>query len=60
LPAKAVLQRRDFNYVFVQVKPNTYEMRIVQTGLKVDDNLVIIAGLEEGEEVIVQNAILLQ
>ena len=59
LPQRAVLQRRDFNYVYVQVEPYTFEMREVSVGDLVDDNLVILSGLQEGEKVIVRNAVLL-
>ncbi len=59
LPARAVLQRRDFNYVYVQIRPFTFEMRHVAAGEMIDDKLVILSGLEEGETVIVNNAVLL-
>ncbi len=59
LPPRAVLQRRDFNYVYVQVRPYTFEMRQVVTGETVDGMIVITGGLEEGETVITDNAVLL-
>lgn len=59
LPPKAVLQRRDYNYVYVQTKKHTFEMRRVRTGELIDDKLVITEGLVEGEPVIVHNAVML-
>lgn len=59
LPPRAVLQRRDFNYVYVEVEPNLYAMRQVIVGDLVDDRLVILSGLAEGERLITENAVLL-
>ncbi|TVR40170.1 MAG: efflux RND transporter periplasmic adaptor subunit [Bacteroidia bacterium] len=59
LPPQAVLQRRDFNYVYVKTESHSYKMREVTVGDLVDDYLVILSGLYEGEEVIIQNAVLL-
>lgn len=56
---QAVLQRRDFNYVYVEVEPHTYEKRRVTTGDLVDGKLVISSGLAEGERLVVRNAVLL-
>ncbi len=59
LPPEAILQRRDFNYVYVMVEPHTYKMREVEVGELIDGELIILSGLQKGEEVIVQNAVLL-
>ena len=59
LPPRAVLQRRDFTYVYVETTPHTFEMRRVRTGELFDDNLVILEGLHPGERVIVHNAVML-
>ena len=59
LPSQAVLQRRDYNYVYVETAPYTFEMRQVVTGELLGDRLVILSGLEEGETVITGNAVLL-
>ena len=59
LPPEAVLQRRDYNYVYVQTRPYTFEPRRIATGETVDGMLVITGGLYEGETVIVRNAVLL-
>ncbi|TVQ20472.1 MAG: efflux RND transporter periplasmic adaptor subunit, partial [Bacteroidetes bacterium] len=51
LEPRAVLQRRDFSYVYVQTQPYTFEMREVTTGEMIDNKLVILEGLHEGEKV---------
>lgn len=58
LPAEAVLQRRDFNYVYVQTAPYTFSMRTVRTGESQNGKVIILSGLQEGEYVLVQNAVL--
>ncbi len=59
LEPRAVLQRRDFSYVYVQSQPYTFEMREVTTGEMIDNKLVILEGLHEGEIVIMHNAVML-
>ncbi|NHB67702.1 efflux RND transporter periplasmic adaptor subunit [Perlabentimonas gracilis] len=59
LASTAVLQRRDYNYVYVQTEPFTFEMRKVKTGELVDGKLVILDGLHEGEMIITHNAMML-
>ncbi len=59
VPAKAVLQRRDFNYVYIETAPYTFKTRKVITGETIDDKIVILHGLTENEPVIIDNAILL-
>lgn len=59
VPSEAVLQRRDFNYVYVQTAPYTFQMRTVRTGETQNGNVVILDGLQEGETVLVHNAVLL-
>lgn len=59
VPPTAILQRRDYNYVYVEVAPHTFEKRIVETSDTIDGNVIILSGLEEGERVIARNAVLL-
>lgn len=59
LPPGAVLQRRDYNYVYVEKDDFTFEMRRVRTGELIDGKLVILDGIREGERLIVQNAVML-
>jgi len=56
---KAVLQRRDYSYVYVQKEPFTFEKRIVITGDLVDEKIIIFEGLVEGERIVNQNAVTL-
>ncbi len=59
LSPRAVLQRREYNYVYIETDPFTFEMRRVRTGELIDDQLVILDGLTEGEMVITHNAVML-
>lgn len=59
LPAEAVLQRRDFNYVYVETAPYTFEMRTIRTGETQNGNIIVHEGLSAGETVVVRNAVLL-
>lgn len=59
LPPGAVLQRRDYNYVYVEKEEYTFEMRRVRTGELIDGKLVILDGIREGERLIVHNAVML-
>ncbi len=59
LPPKAVLQRRDYNFVYIEAEPHTYKMQEVEVGELVEGKLVILSGLEKGDNVIVDNAVLL-
>lgn len=59
LSPAAVLQRRDYSYVYTQTEPYTFEMRQVVTGDIIDNQLVILSGLSEGEMVIQENAVML-
>ena len=55
----AVLQRRDYNYVYVEKEDFVFEKRIVKTGGIIDGKLIITDGLTEGERIITGNAVLL-
>lgn len=59
LPAQAILQRRDYNYVYVRTKPHTFAKRKVITGETHGQKVMIMDGLKPGEEVITHNAVLL-
>ncbi len=56
---RAVLQRRDYNYVYVQKEPFTFELRKVITGELIDGNIVVLDGLKENEIIITHNAVML-
>jgi cobalt-zinc-cadmium efflux system membrane fusion protein len=56
---KAVLQRRDYSYVYVQHQPFMFEKRIITTGDLVDDKIVVLEGLTVNELIVSQNAVTL-
>lgn len=56
---KAILQRRDYNYVYVQKLPFTFEKRKVVTGNLIDGKIIILDGLTAEEIVVTQNAVTL-
>ncbi|MCD6396007.1 MAG: efflux RND transporter periplasmic adaptor subunit [Spirochaetaceae bacterium] len=66
IPSEALINRFGENYVFV-IKPDPQnsekkisEKRLVVTGLRIDNQLEIVNGLEEGEVVIVRGQTLLE
>lgn len=60
VPSVAVLQRRDYNYVYVMKDEFLFEKRIIEPGEMLDNNHIeVISGLSEDDYVIVKNAILL-
>ncbi len=59
LSPRAVLQRRDYSYVYIETEPFTFEVRQVRIGELIDDQLVILEGLTRGERVITDNAVML-
>ena len=54
VPSSAVIQNDGQNYVFV-IKNNTASKRIVTTGMKSDKEIVILKGLDAGEQIAVTN-----
>lgn len=56
---KAVLQRKEYNYVYVQNEPFTFEKRKVITGDLIEGKIVILEGLSENEIVVNKNAVML-
>lgn len=54
VPAAAVVQNNGESYVFV-IKDNVAQKRLVTTGLKNDEEIEILKGLEQGEKVAVTN-----
>lgn len=59
VPPNAVLQRRDYNYVYVESESFKFEKRIIRTGEIIDNKLIVVEGLSEGERIITENAVLL-
>ena len=52
VPSKAVRENQDGKYVYVLTENNTVDVRVVEVGTIVDDDVAIISGLNEGDKVI--------
>ena len=52
VPSKAVRENQDGKYVYVLTENNTVDVRVVEVGTTVDDDVAIISGLNEGDKVI--------
>lgn len=59
VPRSAVLLRRDARVVLVRRGATDLERRTVAVGAHLDSKLEILSGLEEGDEVVVEGAVLL-
>lgn len=59
LPTDAVIRSAGGAHVFVMTDKNTFERRMVRTGIEDAHRLEILSGLKEGEEVVVTGAYLL-
>jgi cobalt-zinc-cadmium efflux system membrane fusion protein len=56
VPAKAVLQFNDKNYVLVQTSKNEYVKKYVETGITENDKIQILNGLKSNETIISDGA----
>ena len=52
VPSKAVRENQDGKYVYVLTENNTVDVRVVEVGTTVDNDVAIISGLNEGDKVI--------
>ncbi len=59
VPASAVIDRGQKQFVWVETQPGTYEPREVTTGGRHGESIVIAAGLHEGDNVVVEGGFLL-
>jgi membrane fusion protein, copper/silver efflux system len=59
LPMDAVLQNSRNSIVWVETRGNTFEPRIVITGIQADDRIEILSGLNDSDRVVVSGAYLL-
>ena len=59
VPASAVVDRGQRQFVWVETQPGTYEARSVTTGGRHGESIVIASGLSEGDTVVVEGAFLL-
>ena len=56
VPAKSVLQYNDRSFVYVEVSKGNYLQRFVETGVSVNDAIIITKGLSENESIITEGA----
>jgi Cu(I)/Ag(I) efflux system membrane fusion protein len=59
VPKSAVIDRGQSQFVWVETRPNTYEPRGVTTGERHGDDIVIVAGINAGDVVVVEGGFLL-
>ena len=59
VPASAVIDRGQRQFVWVETGPNVYEPREVKSGGRHGDQIVIASGLSEGDAVVVEGGFLL-
>jgi Cu(I)/Ag(I) efflux system membrane fusion protein len=59
VPASAVIDRGQQQFVWVETKPGTYEPRTVRTGQRHGEAIVIVSGVNEGDTVVVEGGFLL-
>lgn len=60
IPAKAVMQGEESEFVFVKVGEDRYEKRVLKTAGTVGTKVVVVSGLEPLEEVVCEGSIYLQ
>lgn len=61
VPARAALETKATTIVFVKGSaPGAFDVRPIEPGLRIGDDLVVVDGLAEGEEVVVDGAVLLK
>ncbi|WP_445371702.1 efflux RND transporter periplasmic adaptor subunit [Methylomonas sp. HW2-6] len=60
VPLTAVFTEDDSDYVFVAVDENHYRQRPVKMGLRLKDRAVVIAGLQAGEQLVTEGALVLR
>ncbi|NLZ94552.1 MAG: efflux RND transporter periplasmic adaptor subunit [Bacteroidales bacterium] len=56
VPAKSVLQYNDRSFVYVEASKGNYIQRFVETGVSVEDNIIITKGLVENESIVTEGA----
>ena len=60
VPAKSLLQYNDRSFVFVEVSDGKYLRKYVETGVSVDDEIVITKGLDSNSTIVTEGAFYLQ
>ena len=59
VPQSAILLRRESRVVLVRTGQNELERRPVKIGLKVGEHIQVLSGLTEGEQIVIEGAVLL-
>lgn len=59
IPVDAVIRDEKGTHVFVQTEANTFEPRMIQTGMESFEQVEVISGLKEGEMIVASGAYLL-
>jgi cobalt-zinc-cadmium efflux system membrane fusion protein len=60
VPSTAVIHENDSDSVFVQTSPGNYERRPVKVGQMQQQNVVVLSGLQDGDQVVTLGAALLR
>jgi cobalt-zinc-cadmium efflux system membrane fusion protein len=60
VPSSAVIHENNFDSVFVQTAPGKYERRPVKVGQMQQQNVVVLSGLKDGDQVVTLGAALLR
>ena len=60
VPAKAVFLRGNDHCIFVAEQPGTFRRCVVKVGQSSDDSVEIVEGLQPGERVVSDGALLLE
>jgi cobalt-zinc-cadmium efflux system membrane fusion protein len=60
VPAAAVIHENNADSVFVQTSPGEYERRSVKVGQMQQENVVVLNGLHDGEQIVTLGAALLR
>jgi multidrug efflux system membrane fusion protein len=60
IPTRALALGQDGSYVFVKAADDTVARRIIKTGQREDDNIVVTDGLQAGESVVVTGQFMLK
>lgn len=59
VPASAVVDRGQKQYVWVETQPGTFEPREVRNGGRHGESVVIVSGLQDGDSIVIEGGFLL-
>jgi cobalt-zinc-cadmium efflux system membrane fusion protein len=60
VPSKALFMKGDDSFVFLEDAPGTYERKLVKVGIEKDNKVPIYEGVNPGQKVVTEGALLLQ